>query len=80
MVQFVADGDSSAPNAPSNVTVDVGPGRQVTIDWDQVSADDLKEYKLYRNTSNNFSTATVQKTVEGGEAKQGFDKLTAGTT
>ena len=54
--------DTSAPNPPTNVVASSAI-KSVFLDWVNDTASDLAGVKIYRNTVNNFSTATLKVTV-----------------
>jgi hypothetical protein len=61
-VPFTAASDTTAPAAPTAATINVF-GRKVTLGWTKSTdhnggANDVKEYKLYRHTSNDAGAAT----------------------
>jgi hypothetical protein len=57
--------DGTTPNAPTNLTTDGGIG-SVKLTWDEPTQNtdgsavkDLFQYRVYRNTSNNFSNSSL---------------------
>lgn len=48
--------DTTAPTAPSGLQGDSG-NSAVELDWNEVSADDLDGYRLYRDTASGVSTS-----------------------
>lgn len=51
-------GDATQLSAPTGLTATAGTGKAVSLDWDDVTDTRLGEYGVYRNTTNNPSTAT----------------------
>jgi len=51
-------GDTTGPAAPTGLAATVGTGKSVSLDWADNTEDDLSEYKVFRNTTNNSGTAT----------------------
>lgn len=59
IVDWTAPSDSTAPATPANLTIVVGTGKVVSLDWDDNTESDLSEYRIYRRTD---STATPDTT------------------
>jgi fibronectin type 3 domain-containing protein len=53
--------DTQPPSAPSNLSATSGDG-EVTLSWEQVEADDLAGYNIYRGTSS-LDTLTSENRV-----------------
>ena len=54
---FTADADTTAPSAPTSLSVSAGY-RSLVLEWTNPTDNDFKEVQVFVNTSNNSGTAT----------------------
>jgi hypothetical protein len=76
--------DGTTPNAPSNLVAEAG-AESIKISWDAPTQNtdgssilDLFQYRIYRNTTNNFGTSSLVGRISGDVFTDG--SLTGGTT
>lgn len=73
--------DTTAPNAPSSLTANVGTGRAVSLDWLDNTEADLSEYGVYRNTSGTTpANANTDKIAEVRASRFVDTEIATGTT
>ena len=73
--------DTTAPNAPSSLTANVGTGRAVSLDWLDNTEADLSEYGVYRNTTGTTpASATTDKIAEVRASRFVDTEVAIGTT
>ena len=73
--------DTTAPNAPSTLTANVGTGRAVSLDWLDNTEADLSEYGVYRNTTGTTpASATTDKIAEVRASRFVDTEVAIGTT
>lgn len=65
--QIVTALDSDPPAVPTGLRLAAGPGALVKSDWDPVSDADIAYYRVFRNTSNDPTTAVPLGHVDGTE-------------
>lgn len=51
--------EDRTPAAPTSLTAIAGTGKSVSLDWDFLTGENIAEFRIYRNTVNNSSTATL---------------------
>ena len=75
---FTAAGDTTAPATPAarSPALKVGGYRTATIGWTAPSDDDLKGYKVYRNTSNSQPENEIALTADTQYTDSGLDDAT----
>jgi len=57
-------GDQTAPNVPSSI-VAFGDYKQIVVTWINPTVSDFDYVEVYRNTTNNFGTATLAGVLRG---------------
>lgn len=73
--------DTTAPNAPTSLTANVGTGRAVSLDWADNTEPDLSEYGVYRNTSGTTpANANTDKIAEVRASRFVDTEVATGTT
>ena len=73
--------DTTAPNAPTSLTANVGTGRAVSLDWLDNTEADLSEYGVYRNTSGTTpANANTDKIAEVRASRFVDTEIATGTT
>ena len=73
--------DTTAPNAPTSLTANVGTGRAVSLDWADNTEADLSEYGVYRNTTGTTpASATTDKIAEVRASRFVDTEVATGTT
>lgn len=73
--------DTTAPNAPTSLTANVGTGRAVSLDWADNTEADLSEYGVYRNTSGTTpANANTDKIAEVRASRFVDTEVATGTT
>ena len=73
--------DTTAPNAPSSLTANVGTGRAVSLDWLDNTEADLSEYGVYRNTTGTTpANANTDKIAEVRASRFVDTEIATGTT
>ena len=73
--------DTTAPNAPTSLTANVGTGRAVSLDWADNTEADLSEYGVYRNTTGTTpASATTDKIAEVRASRFVDAEVATGTT
>lgn len=74
-------GDTTAPAAPSGVSATAQTGA-IKIDWTNPSAGDFRKSRLYRNTTNDSSTASLVTDIYGfpSDSDTHTDTVTTGAT
>lgn len=73
--------DTTAPNAPTSLTANVGTGRAVSLDWADNTEADLSEYGIYRNTSGTTpANANTDKIAEVRASRFVDTEVAVGTT
>ena len=73
--------DTTAPATPSGLTVSVGTGRAVSLDWNDNTEPDFSEYGIYRNTTAvTPASATINKIAEVRASRFVDTDVTIGTT
>lgn len=73
--------DTTAPNAPTSLTANVGTGRAVSLDWADNTEADLSEYGVYRNTSGTTpANANTDKIAEVRASRFVDTEVAVGTT
>lgn len=73
--------DTVAPSIPTSLTANIGTGKAVSLDWDDVTAADLSEYGVYRNTTGvTPASATVSKIAETRSSRFFDAEVAIGTT
>ena len=55
---YTVTNDTTAPATPTSVTAVAGTGKAISVNWTANTESDFDEYKIYRNTANNFATST----------------------
>lgn len=73
--------DTVAPSVPTSLTANIGTGKAVSLDWDDVTATDLSEYGVYRNTTGVTPASAAADKVAETRSSRFFDaEVTVGTT
>lgn len=73
--------DTVAPSIPTSLTANIGTGKAVSLDWDDVTAADLSEYGVYRNTTGVTPASTVADKIAETRSSRFFDaEVAIGTT
>ena len=73
--------DTTAPATPSGLTVAVGTGRAVSLDWNDNTEPDFSEYGIYRNTTAvTPANANTNKIAEVRASRFVDTDVTIGTT
>ena len=73
--------DTTAPATPSGLTVAVGTGRAVSLDWNDNTEPDFSEYGIYRNTTAvTPANANTNKVAEVRASRFVDTDVTIGTT
>jgi hypothetical protein len=73
--------DTVAPSVPTSLTANIGTGKAVSLDWDDVTVADLSEYGVYRNTTGVTPASTVADKIAETRSSRFFDaEVTVGTT
>ena len=73
--------DTTAPNAPTSLTANVGTGRAVSLDWLDNTEADLSEYGVYRNTTGTTPVnANTDKIAEVRASRFVDTEIATGTT
>lgn len=73
--------DTTAPATPTGLTVAVGTGRAVSLDWNDNTEPDFSEYGIYRNTTAvTPASATINKIAEVRASRFVDTDVTIGTT
>lgn len=73
--------DTTAPNAPTSLTANVGTGRAVSLDWADNTEADLSEYGVYRNTTGTTpANANTDKIAEVRASRFVDTEVATGTT
>jgi len=73
--------DTTAPNAPTSLTANVGTGRAVSLDWADNTEADLSEYGVYRNTTSvTPANANTDKIAEVRASRFVDTEVATGTT
>ena len=73
--------DTTAPNAPTSLTANVGTGRAVSLDWADNTEPDLSEYGIYRNTTGTTpASASTDKIAEVRASRFVDTEVATGTT
>ena len=73
--------DTTAPNAPTSLTANIGTGRAVSLDWADNTEPDLSEYGVYRNTSGTTpANANTDKIAEVRASRFVDTEVAVGTT
>ena len=73
--------DTTAPNAPTSLTANVGTGRAISLDWLDNTEADLSEYGVYRNTSGTTpASANTDKIAEVRASRFVDTEIATGTT
>lgn len=73
--------DTVAPSVPTSLTANIGTGKAVSLDWDDVSSADLSEYGVYRNTTGVTPASAASDKIAETRSSRFFDaEVTVGTT
>lgn len=73
--------DTTAPSVPTSLTANIGTGKAVSLDWDDVTAPDFSEYGIYRNTTGvTPASATFSKIAEARSSRFFDAEVSVGTT
>lgn len=73
--------DTTAPSVPTSLTANIGTGKAVSLDWDDVTAPDFSEYGIYRNTTGvTPASATTNKIAEARSSRFFDAEVNVGTT
>ena len=73
--------DTVAPSIPTSLTANIGTGKAVSLDWDDVTVADLSEYGVYRNITGVTPASTVADKIAETRSSRFFDaEVTVGTT
>ena len=73
--------DTVAPSIPTGLTANIGTGKAVSLDWDDVTTEDLSEYGVYRNTTGVTPSSTVADKIAETRSSRFFDaEVAIGTT
>lgn len=73
--------DTTAPNAPTSLTANVGTGRAISLDWLDNTEADLSEYGVYRNTTSvTPANANTDKIAEVRASRFVDTEVATGTT
>ena len=73
--------DTTAPDIPTSLTANIGSGKAVSLDWDDVTAPDFSEYGIYRNTTGvTPASATFNKIAEARSSRFFDAEVNVGTT
>lgn len=73
--------DTTAPSAPTGLTITAGNGLALSLDWDDNTETDFSEYGVYRNTSGTTpANANTDKIAETRSSRFVDTQVTIGTT
>jgi len=73
--------DTVAPSVPASLTANIGTGKAVSLDWDDVTSEDLNEYGVYRNTTGVTPASAAADKIAETRSSRFFDaEVTVGTT
>jgi len=73
--------DTTAPSAPTGLTITAGNGLSLSLDWDDNTEADFSEYGVYRNTSGTTpANANTDKIAETRSSRFVDTQVTIGTT